>query len=89
MIDRSPLKPGDDIYDVESGRKLGVVRRLYRYWRDRDDGIRDLGSHPDYEYETSPGFIDNTSRQDKLFGTQEEAARRMAKRLERLRGHDD
>lgn len=85
MREYSELQVGDDIYDVRSGRKLGVVSQLYRYWRDRDDGVRDDSHYCDYKYETSPRCFDNTSRQVGVsFGTKEHARRRAEMRVKHL-----
>jgi len=79
------VKPGEDIYDINSGRRLGKVSGLYRYW----------GGNPEYDtsmdinvrYEISPHCYDNTSRQIGLrWGSKQEAmdqARRTAERLAR------
>ena len=76
MHETSALKVGDDIYDLRSGRRLGKVSNLYRFWRDRDEGVRDTSASCDYQYETSPRCFDNTSRQVGLsYGTREDAAR--------------
>lgn len=76
MHECSHLQPGDDIYDTDTGTRLGKVSKLYRYWRDRDDGIRDTRASCEYEYETSPRGFDNTSRQTtRSFGTRDQAIR--------------
>jgi hypothetical protein len=76
MHEISRLQVGDDIYDLDSGAKLGTVSELYRYWRDRDDGVRDTDAYCSYRYVTSPGCSDNTSRQvGRSFGTREDAIR--------------
>jgi hypothetical protein len=86
MLACSHLQVADDIYDVKSGDKLGKVSALYRYWRDRDDGVRDRSLSCEYEYETSPLCYDNTSRQtERTFGTRQDAADYAQTRAERLR----
>jgi hypothetical protein len=86
MAKASKLQVGDDIYDLNTGRRLGKVVKLYRYWRDRDEGIRDTSHCCDYEFETAHGFFDNTSRQSAMsFGTREEAAERAELRARSLR----
>ena len=86
MHEISKLKPGDGLWDVTNGRRIGRVRRLYRYWADHDDGVRDTEPYCDYEYDTPDGFIDNTSRQLALhFGTKEEAAEYAESRARALR----
>lgn len=87
MHECSQLQVGDDIYDLDKGRRLGKVSELYRFWRDRDEGVRDTYAYCDYKYETSPRCFDNTSRQVGLsFGTREDAARRAEMRTSQLRG---
>lgn len=88
MHECSRLQVGDDIYDLDSGRRLGRVTELYRYWRDRDDGVRDTSVSCHYQYETSVRLcFDNTSRQVGLTcGTREDAARRAEMQVSLLRG---
>jgi len=86
MHETSRLKVGNDIYDVDSGRKLGTVSRLYRFWEDRDDGIRDTSIECSYEYETMPRCFDNTSRQTGVrLGTQEDVLEHAEFRVSMLR----
>lgn len=85
MVETSELKIGDDIYDIRSGKKLGVITGLYRY-QARQNRLLDTSIYCDYEYQTEPGIIDNTSSQPGLeFGTREEAARWTEIRAERLK----
>ncbi|MFA4050929.1 MULTISPECIES: hypothetical protein [Mycobacteroides] len=71
MRETSKLQVGDDIYDAQTGEKLGVVSGLYRYHAGRDD-LYDTDVECDYQYETRPGCFDNTSRQvGRMFGTRE------------------
>lgn len=85
MHETSRLQVGDDLYDLDKGVKVGTVSELYRYWRDRDEGVRDKSAHCDYQYETSPRCFDNTSRQSRSFGTREDAIRRAEMRSSLLR----
>lgn len=74
MRETSKLQAGDDIYDVQTGEKLGVVSGLYRYHAGRDD-LYDTYVECDYQYETRPGCFGNTSSQGgRVFGTREDAA---------------
>jgi hypothetical protein len=85
MHETSKLQVGDDIYDINSGSKLGKVSGLYRYWRDRNDLI-DTNAYCEYEYESLPGYRRNTSSQSgRLFGTREEALLRAEMQASRLR----
>lgn len=85
MAECSALQPGDDIYDIRKGYKVGTVRKLYRFHRDRDEGIRDRSHYCSYEYETSPRCYDNTSRQVGVsFGTKADAADYARARLNAL-----
>jgi hypothetical protein len=77
MHELSTLKVGDGIYDIATGSRLGTVSALYRYWRDRDSGVRDTYLSCEYEYERAPHVFHNTSSQSgRLFGTKEDAERR-------------
>ena len=83
MAETSRLQVGDDIYDIGTGALLGKVVALYRFWADRDDGIRDKSVSCHYEYTTIGGSHDNTSRQmGRSFGTREDAL----EHIEWLRG---
>jgi hypothetical protein len=87
MHECSRLQVGDDIYDLDSGRRLGRVSALYRFWRDRDGGVRDTSVSCHYEYETHSRCFDNTSRQLGLScGTREDAAHRAEMQVSLLRG---
>jgi hypothetical protein len=87
MVECSSIKVGDMLYDLDSGLELGVVSELYRYWRDRDDGVRDTSAHCDYRFETSPFCFDNTSRQPEVrVGTAAQAAASLDARSQRLKG---
>ncbi len=86
MDDYAELHVGDDIYDLNSGRKLGVVTELYRpTWG--SPGPRETESmRVYYKYKTGEHggaiFIDNTSRQMDLYaGTHEEAVTMQESRL--------
>ncbi len=87
MVECSSLKVGDDIYDLNSGQRLGRISRLYRYWQDCDEGVRDDSPHCHYEFETSRNCFDNTSRHGGTlsFGTREDAAKRAEMMAQRLR----
>ncbi|MFA4084314.1 hypothetical protein ONA92_21690 [Mycobacteroides salmoniphilum] len=86
MLETSKLKVGDDIYDVETGVKLGTVSRLYRYHSGRND-LYDTHVECDYEYESRPGCFGNSSTQvgRVVFGTHEDAVRDAESRVARLR----
>lgn len=85
MVRQSPIKVGDMLYDLESGRPVGRVVELYRYWRDRDNGIHDKNLDWDYGYEHGPRMIDNTSRQvGRRFGTREQAKAAMERRAKAI-----
>ena len=66
MLECSALKPGDEIFDIRTGRRLGVVSKLYRYHCEHGGGLFDTSVKCDYEYETSPNCFSNTSRQTGL-----------------------
>lgn len=86
MHETSQLQPGDAIYDLATGRQLGIVRRLYRYHADGNQ-LYDDSPSCSYEYGTGNNCYDNTSRQPGLsFGTREEALQRAEAYAARLRG---
>lgn len=87
MHECSRLQEGDDIYDLETGARVGRVAELYRYWQDRDDGVRDTHVDCHYRYETSGRSFDNTSRQSgRSFGTRQDAIDWAEARTARLKG---
>lgn len=87
MVETSRLQIGDDIYDIHTGVKLGEVYLLYRFWRDRDGGVRDTHVSCDYQYRTSGRGFDNTSRQSgRWFGTRQDAIEYSEMRTSALRG---
>jgi len=86
MRETSKLQVGDEIYDVATGEKLGVVSRLYRYHTGRND-LYDTHVECDYQYETRPGCFGNTSSQSgRVFGTREDAAARAKSLVAQLDG---
>lgn len=64
MEEYADVKVGEVLYELGSGQPVGVVSRLYRYWQDRDEGVRDTHLDVNYEYNTGGNCFDNTSRQD-------------------------
>jgi hypothetical protein len=84
----SPLKVGDEIWDLNAGWKLGTVTDIYRFWRDRNDGVLDTSLSYEYQYLLvgQRNSYDNTSRQTGVsFGTKEQAIARQESRLAGLR----
>lgn len=72
MHSLSELKIGDPIYDLDLGKRVGVVSRIYRYHR--DDPRYDRSLYWDYEFHTGDNCYDNTSRQpERRFGTAQQA----------------
>ena len=66
MQELSDIQVGDVIED-QNGHRLGIVSRLYRFWRDREEGIHDTQIAIEYEYLTGNyKTADNTSRQPLL-----------------------
>ena len=89
IVEVSKLHVGDDIYNLETGRRLGTVTNLYRFWEDADEGVRDKYLSVDYQYcedldDPRGKSYDNTSRQTGIFGTREDAAKWMIRRAEEL-----
>lgn len=84
MHETSQLQVGDDIYDLNTGSRLGKVSGLYRYWRDRND-LLDKDPYCEYYY-SNLGHRSNTSSQSgRSFGTREEALLRAEAQASRLR----
>ena len=87
MEDFARFKIGDEIYDMDSGRRLGIVSKLYRYWGGDRNPLDDTSLSIEYEYRTDGflggnGFYDNTSRQSISIGTAQELADRLKARAE-------
>lgn len=74
MVDFARVQVGDDIYNLQTGSKLGTVSRHYRYWDAQQNPLYDTAMDVCYEYHTGNNCFDNTSRQTILVGTQAEAA---------------
>jgi hypothetical protein len=82
------LKPGDEIFNLDTGERLGVVSAIKRIWRDRDEGVRDNSIDHYCEFETHPRCFDNTARQPLLrYGTRSDAIDDLEARRQRLRRH--
>ena len=69
MLECSSIKPGDPLYDFKSGQFLGRVTKLYRSWRNLDEGVLDTSHYCHYEYMTGPNSFTNTSSQPTLVVT--------------------
>jgi len=63
LEDFSKFKPGDEIWDGRSGRKLGVCESLYHatWGRSGEVARESMGVYA--QYRSQNGFMDNTSRQ--------------------------
>ena len=82
MEEYADLQIGDDIYNLNSGKKAGVVTALYRLNSGRRrDGYMEVN----YKFETSPNCFDNTSRQPGVLGSKPEAVKRAGADFERLK----
>tara|TARA_Y100000310_G_scaffold345655_1_gene467803 strand:+ start:17679 stop:18104 length:426 start_codon:yes stop_codon:yes gene_type:complete len=84
------VKIGEDIYDLHTGKLLGVVKGYYRYWEDRDDGVRDNFLAIDYLY-TSPHskILDNTSNKLVWVGTHAQLIEKMERDVERQKWREE
>jgi hypothetical protein len=82
MPEYAEMQIGDDVYDLDSCVKVGKVSELYRYWRDRDKGVRDDSLSIEYEFETRPNCFDNTSRLPGVVGSRAQAKDIARARLE-------
>ena len=52
MQEYAEMQIGDNIYNLETGLPIGVVSKVYRLWRDTDEGFRDKVLDINYEYKT-------------------------------------
>ena len=83
----SPLRVGDEIYDVDRGERLGIVTEIYRRFAARHHGIYDSDLVIEYEYLTDSGSLrhgDSPQVKGIALGPRAEAATRAARALERL-----
>lgn len=84
MSEYAEMQVGEDVYDLHTCDKVGTVSKLYRYWRDRDDGVRDESLSIDYEFQTSANYFDNTSRQPFKLGSRTQAESRCRALLKKI-----
>ena len=89
MVRLSPLKVGDELWDVGNMRRLGVITKLYRYHAEHSP-LLDDDVTVSYEYERPSGGVDNTSRQIGLtVGTKDEAIEAHERMIERARSEPE
>ena len=70
MEDFARFKVGDEIFEIHSGKRLGVISKLYRYWgSNHRDPQYDTTMNIAYEYHTGNNCFDNTSRRPISIGT--------------------
>lgn len=63
MEDFSNFKVGDAVYDGNTGRLLGKVSRLYRYWEDRDPRYdTSMSIEIEYRVAGTRNYVANSSR---------------------------
>jgi hypothetical protein len=69
MKDFAKVQIGEDIYDLHTKRKLGVVTAHYRYWDHQHNPLYDNGMNVECQFQPNPRekFFDNTSRQPGLW----------------------
>jgi len=72
----SEFKVGDEIYDIRTGERMGVVSKLYRY-QARHNPIYDTSMSVDVEFTNNGWCFDNTSRYggSRWFGTKDQMRR--------------
>lgn len=76
MKSTAKFKVGDDIYSLTTGKRVGTVSRVYRYFKERGNLLLDDSLRIDYEFETEPGsmcFSNTSCTPSELFGTLDEA----------------
>jgi len=85
MVKYAKFKIGDEIFNIQTGECVGIVRRLFRFWEDRDEGVRDTSLEIHYEYCTGGMCYDNTSRQCHVrFGSREDMKKSLQARMDIL-----
>lgn len=90
MPDYAKVQVGEEIFDMRTCERLGVVTKLYRYHGDRDPRY-DTSMSIEYEFETGRSgcaiFHDNTSRHGSYFpvGTRAEVVDRLRWRADNLK----
>ena len=62
MEEYADMQVGEEIYNLVTGERLGVITKLYRYW-DNKDVYKDEFFEIDYQYQVCESGYDNTSRQ--------------------------
>ena len=73
MADFAKYKVGEEIYNLQTGSRLGVISRLYRYWGEyHRDPQYDNQMNIEYEYHIGNNCYDNTSRQPIIIGTNDD-----------------
>ena len=80
-LEKASVKPGELLFNLDTYRLVGEVKRVYRYPED------DRTFNVNYEYEPpcSRNCIDNTSRQSCVeFGSKAECVQRMRDESKRL-----
>lgn len=76
MIDYASYKVGEELFDLKTGQRLGVVSKLYRPTWGVDNPLYQGNMDIGYQYETAPNYFDNTSRQPYLsYGNRDELVR--------------
>jgi len=74
---------GEDIYNVETGVRLGKVKEHYRF-HTKNNPLYDTNLETHCTFLAPGGIIDNTSRDYKNYGTKEQASAYLKHKAERL-----
>ena len=83
MEDFARFKVGDEIFNLETGERLGEISQLYRYWgSDNRDPQYDTTMDIQYQYHTGNNCFDNTSRRYLPIGTKADLDARQKLRSE-------
>lgn len=88
MTDYARYRIGETLYDLDTGRELGVVSALYRLWGEQDDPRYDTRMNVEYRIAVSghANMFDNTSRQPGLrYGNANDLARDLERRASAAR----
>lgn len=80
MVHYAKYKVGEDLYDLDSGRWLGKVSGLYRFWGDGRNPLYDTSMTINYHLKVGDLTYDNTSRMTCRYGNAEEYGKDLDRR---------
>lgn len=75
MPEFAKVQVGESIYDLDTGRCLGIVSELYRYWDNQNNPLYDTSMDVCYQYNKGNNIFDNTSRRHVRIGSKSDLDR--------------